>query len=97
MGTSVDRRDGTQIQLLLIKQLVISGGKAPLYTRTGLMFQLGLHQRTLSKALKELEKQGVIQRCTAVTPRGEEVQAVKLTDEADRLLRGILPTIGIFT
>ncbi len=93
---SVERRDSTQIQLILIRQLALSGGKAPLYTRNGLMFQLSLHQRTLLRAISELQRQGVVQPCKMITPKGEEVQAVQLTAEADRLLKGILPTIGIF-
>jgi DNA-binding transcriptional regulator YhcF (GntR family) len=91
------RRDSTKIQLLVISQLMLSGGRATMYTKNGLMFKLGVHQRTLQRAINELQRQGVIRSCKVLTPAGREVLAVEFCDEAQRMLKSLLPTIDILT
>lgn len=92
----MDRRDGTQIQLTILYQLALAGGKLPVHTRDGLRFRLALHDRTLRRALKELEQQGLVEMCTKPTPRGE-VQAVKLSDEASQQIARAISLFNVLT
>lgn len=90
------RRDGTQIQLTILYQLALAGGKLPLRTRNGLMFRLALHGRTLERAVKELERQGLVERCMQPTPRGE-VQALRLNDEVVQQITRALSLFNVLT
>jgi DNA-binding MarR family transcriptional regulator len=92
----MERRDRTQIQLAILYQLVVAGGKLPLHTRDGLRYRLGLHERTLKRAVDGLERLGLVERCAKPTQRGE-VDAVQLSEEASQQLARAILAIGVLT